>query len=385
MRYTSIDILRSLAIVVMVLVHFGENLSGWTPPFAGLGAPMFAYLSGVSWVLWSRGRLARGATDEEISRTTIRRGLFVFGVGILFNVIVWMPEDVFNWDVLTFVGSGLVFLEVARRMPRGVCWMIVVFVLTLAPVFREMAGYGAYWNDGAFDPGFALSDVVIGYLATGYFPIFPWLAFTLLGYLSADIVVEDGAGDGDGNGNGRASARRWLGFGAGLVAASFALDLIAATAGGLTERLLGGWSMFPASTPWTLRAIGVCLLLLVITHRLVDCGEFRVRHARFCGLVELFSRYSLTIYVVHHLVHLWPVWIMDIASGRDVTESWRQVMTTEWALALGVAYLVATWLVLRWLGPARRFGLESAMRWLCDENGTGGFSRPPINGTGDIS
>ena len=137
MRHASIDILRSVAIVVMVLVHFGENLSDWTPPFAGLGAPVFAYLSGVSWVLWSRGRLAKGATDEEISRTTIRRGLFVFGVGILFNVIVWMPEDVFNWDVLTFVGSGLLFLEVARRMPRAVCWMTFVIVLTAAPVFRH--------------------------------------------------------------------------------------------------------------------------------------------------------------------------------------------------------------------------------------------------------
>jgi hypothetical protein len=360
-RYTSIDILRSLAIVVMVLVHFGENLSGWTPPFAGLGAPMFAYLSGVSWVLWSRGRRAKGATEEEISRTTIRRGLFVFGVGILFNVLVWLPEDVFNWDVLTFVGSGLLFLDVARRMPRPVCWLVVVLVLAMAPVFREMADYDAYWSDGAFDPGFALSDVVIGYLATGYFPIFPWLAFTLMGSLSAGIVIDDGAGDA------RAAGRWWLGLGAVLVAASFAIDLIAAEMGGLTERLLGGWSMFPASTPWTLRAIGVCLLLLAITHRLVDHGDFQARHDRFSGLVELFSRYSLTIYVVHHLVHLWPVWIMDLASGRDVTESWRQVMPTGWALALGIAYLVATWLVLRWLGPSRRVGLESAMRWLCDE------------------
>ena len=199
MRHASIDILRSVAIVVMVLVHFGENLSDWTPPFAGLGAPVFAYLSGVSWVLWSRGRLAKGATDEEISRTTIRRGLFVFGVGILFNVIVWMPEDVFNWDVLTFVGSGLLFLEVARRMPRAVCWMTFVIVLTAAPVFREMVGYDDYWADHTFDPGFALSDVLIGYLATGYFPLFPWLAFTLLGYLSAEIVAGAGAETVDGS------------------------------------------------------------------------------------------------------------------------------------------------------------------------------------------
>ena len=376
MRHTSIDILRSMAIAVMVVVHFGENLSGWTPPFAGLGAPVFAYLSGVSWVLWWRGRLARGATDEEISRTTIRRGLFVFGVGVLFNVVVWMPEDVFNWDVLTFVGSGLLVLEVARRMPRPVVALMMVMVLIAAPLFREMADYPAYWNDDSFDPGFALSDVLIGYLATGYFPIFPWLAFTLLGYLSAGIVAgpvqerEERAADPRGRrgeaGNAIGSGR-WLAVGIGLLVGSAVLDGAAGVAGGTAERLLGGWTMFPAATPWTLRSLGMCLVLLVAAHWLADGPGFRSRHPRFSGLVELFSRYSLTIYVVHHVVHLWPVWIMDLASGRDVMDSWRSAMPTGWAIGLSVAYLILTWLVLRRVGPSRRYGLESLMRWLCDD------------------
>jgi len=372
-RYASVDILRSLAIVVMVLVHFGENLSDWTPPFAGLGAPVFAYLSGVSWVLWSQGRLARGATDEEISRTTIRRGLFVFGVGIMFNVIVWMPEDVFNWDVLTFVGSGLLFLEVARRMPRPVCWMTFAMVLIAAPVLREMVDYDAYWADHAFDPGFALSDVLIGYLATGYFPLFPWLAFTLLGYLSAEIVAGTGSDAGEGSASmppgarDRIRSRRWLGLGVAMIVLSVTLEVVAGSLGGRLGGILGGWTMFPASVPWTCRSLGMCLMLLVAVHHVVDRPTFRATHPGFSGLVEMFSRYSLTIYVVHHLVHLWPVWIMDAVEGREVTESWREVMPTGWAIGLSIAYLIATWLVLRWLGPSRRFGLESAMRWLCDE------------------
>jgi len=38
-RYVSIDILRTVAIVLMVVVHFMENLAGatWSP--AGNGAP----------------------------------------------------------------------------------------------------------------------------------------------------------------------------------------------------------------------------------------------------------------------------------------------------------------------------------------------------------
>ncbi len=41
MRYASIDILRTIALVVMVLVHFSDNLAGAVLPIAGFGAPLF--------------------------------------------------------------------------------------------------------------------------------------------------------------------------------------------------------------------------------------------------------------------------------------------------------------------------------------------------------
>ena len=65
MRYSSIDILRTFAIFVMVLVHFGENLSGYTSPFTGFGAPLFAFLSGVSYRLWMIGQESRGTEDRK--------------------------------------------------------------------------------------------------------------------------------------------------------------------------------------------------------------------------------------------------------------------------------------------------------------------------------
>lgn len=56
MRLVSIDILRSLAIITMVIIHFVENLSSfygadgstlgrvWLP--TGFAAPLFTFLSG---------------------------------------------------------------------------------------------------------------------------------------------------------------------------------------------------------------------------------------------------------------------------------------------------------------------------------------------------
>ena len=77
MRYSSIDILRTLSIVIMVLVHFCENLAGITPKVAGIGAPMFMFLSGVSYRLWLNGRTTRQLNSDSINKITTRRGLFL--------------------------------------------------------------------------------------------------------------------------------------------------------------------------------------------------------------------------------------------------------------------------------------------------------------------
>lgn len=182
MRYPSIDILRTFAICVMVLVHFGENLSGFHSPITGFGAPLFAFLAGVSYCLWSRAQTVRGKSESEISRISVRRALFVFGVGFAFNIFVWLPEDIFNWDVLTFIGASLLFLTVTRHLPLQVLTVISIASLLASPVLREIVDYAAYWQNDYFDPDMTLADVIIGFLVTGYFPLLPWIVFPLAGF-----------------------------------------------------------------------------------------------------------------------------------------------------------------------------------------------------------
>ncbi|MCA8988855.1 MAG: DUF1624 domain-containing protein, partial [Planctomycetaceae bacterium] len=174
MRYLSIDVLRMMAIFVMVLVHFAENLAGTILPIAGLGAPVFAFLSGCSYKLWLAGVERKQIPENEIFRISMRRGLFVFSVGLLFNVLVWFPEEIFNWDVLTFIGAALIFLNLTRRLPLQVLIAIAVVALLISPFLRAMADYNSYWQQLYFDPDMTLPDVVIGFLAVGYFPFFPW-------------------------------------------------------------------------------------------------------------------------------------------------------------------------------------------------------------------
>jgi len=68
-----------VAIFVMVWVHFVENLSGVIPSITGFGAPLFSFLAGVSYCLSIEQQRER-LSSEAISKISIRRGLFVFGV-----------------------------------------------------------------------------------------------------------------------------------------------------------------------------------------------------------------------------------------------------------------------------------------------------------------
>jgi uncharacterized membrane protein len=369
MRYSSIDILRTLAIQVMVFVHFSENLAGFTPPITGLGAPLFAILSGVSYFLWVRGQQARGRSDEEISKVSIRRGLFVFGVGIAFNVLVWLPEGTFNWDVLTLIGSALLVLNLVRNLPAAILIFIAAIVLLVSPALRIEADYPAFWENRYFEYDFTLSDVLSGYFVTGYFPIFPWLTFSLTGFATASLLFADADPEQEaGSDRPRQFPRTMLLsggalFGTGLVAyfiRPYLPDVIG-------QYFLGGWTMFPTTIEYALGMIGIDLILLGLLHYYVDLNPNVPERGPWLDVVKTFSQYSLTIYVLHHVVHIWPLWLYAVAKNHDdPTTYWANATTVPVALGLAAVFLVSCFFLMRWIGPDRRFGIEAWMRWLCD-------------------
>ena len=364
-RHASIDVLRAIAIALMVVVHFAENLAGWQgaagSAFAGVhrtwwlptgfAAPTFTFLAGLSYRLWLDLQRRRGRSEAAIAKGTIRRGLFLIGLGFAFNVLIWLPEDVFNWDILTLIGCGMLALEAARRMPDAVVLMAAALAIAVAPAMRVICSYSAYWTQGYFDYDFTFGDVALGWLVTGYFPIFPWLAYPLAGYALGPWHT--------------AGWRGVTRVGSGLVAAAVVLVLAwpslppAVTGGGVQA-----WTMFPASTAYVLGTLGGVVLALAALHRLLDGPVPRCR-----GLVDWaapLSRHSLSIYLAHHAVHVWPLWAVGMATSGEPTALWQVAMPVAWAIGLAAAFLVAAAVVCRWADRTRVPTAESLMRWLCD-------------------
>lgn len=359
MRYPSVDILRTVAIVVMVLVHFPENLSNYIPPFSGLGAPLFTFLSGVSYRLWLNGQEARGISDEQISKITIRRGLFVFGVGFAFNILIWLPEDTFNWDVLTFIGSAILLLNLLRRLPISISVLIAIISIVISPALRATAEYSSYWENGYFECDLTLTDVIIGYLATGYFPIFPWITFSLAGFITATLLFNPVQDE-------RPAIWQFTIFGTGLfLLAMIGLQIRSYAPAIISTHILSGWHMFPPSTEYVFATIGMAMFLFAVLHQFVDLNPKLCSDVSRFRVFKTFSRYAFTIYLLHHMVHLWPLWIYGYLMGGETTAYWQNAMPVTISIPLACLFLLVCYLVLRRINPDDRYGVEGWMRWLC--------------------
>jgi uncharacterized membrane protein len=365
-RLASIDVLRTIAIVLMTLVHFVENLAGswgvddgafiganrywWMP--TGFAAPTFTFLSGVSYRLWADAQRARGRPDAELSKITVRRGLFLILLGFVFNVLVWMPEDVFNWDILTLIGIATLALDVARRVPRAVTLTACGLIVSLAPPLRVLADYSTAWSSGFFEYDFVFGDVVLGCLVTGYFPVFPWLALPLAGFVAAPLIY-----------GGQPALRPFL-IGGSLIAAAAGL-MVARPLVPMqlvtTDRL---WSMFPPTTPYIFGTVGGVIVLAGLLHRFLDGSS--IGGSRLLRVAGAMSRHSLSLYILHHVAHVWPLWVVGFVTAGDATALWQVAMPVSTAIWWAVACLcVMAWLAERMDRPGS-LSAESLLRWLCE-------------------
>ena len=363
MRHGSIDVLRTVAIALMVLTHFLENLSGATWAPAGFGAPLFAFLVGVNFRIWTLSQEAKGATDDAIRRRAVRRGLFLFVLGFAFNVFVWLPEDTFNWDVLTMIGTAMVALAFARGLPAGLLAFVGSVVFVLAPFLRLQAEYDAHWVNGYFECETELPDVLIGYLATGYFPLFPWILFPLVGYLAGTVVFPDPR---DG-GTSPPSVRPLVRWGIVFILASAGLRILRPhLPDPVPTALVTGWTMFPASVEYVAGVLGAALLTFALLHVGIDRRGGLARFPALLSAARTMSQYSLTVYLLHHALHLWPLWIWGSLAGGDATQFWRNALP-EWAAVIlaGVCFVVCDAL-FREMSRREWPSVESAIRWICD-------------------
>lgn len=170
-RIWEIDVLRGLAIVLMVVFHlvvdlkdfYGaklEYLSGFWFWVGRSSALLFMLLSGVSTVL---------------GRRPLRRAVAVFTWGMVLTAITYLynPQTYIRFGILHLLGVSMVLGHCLRRVHPAIVTFLAFVFLALGQLSKTNAvSHSFFLPFGIIPKNFTSLD---------YYPIFPWTGVFLLG------------------------------------------------------------------------------------------------------------------------------------------------------------------------------------------------------------
>ena len=345
-RLTSLDALRGVAVLLMIEQHVGMWL--WRGPDEGLtrmdypilvafnaiggyGAPLFIGLAGV-------GSALMGASQREgLDTILVRRGLALMGFGLLLNLVTpsWFSWG--SWFALHLMGFSMALTPIWRRISVRALLGTMVVIMAATPVVQLWLGTPDHLDNARMRdlslPGGALRIA----LAEGQYPILPWMAVFLAGFVAGRWTRE-----------GRFVRIVWLGVAvlAATACCYLALVLLGSGAPAVLER---GFRIKLGFFPASLSVVGLMLALGMIG---IGVTLLTTRPAENHPLVVL-GRASLTIFLVH-------VWLFREASRP--MGLWSALGPVPTLATIGAFAVLCTIAARRWQQVGYRWGAEWLLR-----------------------
>lgn len=205
-RLPSIDVLRGLVMIIMLLGHirlFGMNLPYrpedieiaspalfFTRWFGHFSAPVFVALAGLSTALV----IQSGKSTKNVALILLCRGIWLILLEILVVNFVWTFElgNLIYLQIIWVIGAGMIIMSAFVYLSKSLIWFFALLIL-LGHNLSDMLPVNF------FDSGLALYNVLRGtgpidWFATELYveyPVLPWFAVMLLGYLAGDLYRLD--------------------------------------------------------------------------------------------------------------------------------------------------------------------------------------------------
>jgi uncharacterized membrane protein len=315
-RLAYIDWMRGLACVLMFQTHCynswlspearKSSLYGWSQLGGTLPAPIFIFLSGISFALVTERLREKGASRSAIFRTTILRGAEIFGLGLLFRVqefalgYRWVPwTDLLRVDVLNILGLSMMLMGVlcwlsssenasspaavlASSRDRGIAAALAtaaIVALATPPLWTTHRPSWLPWPLESYINGVHTFNQPQPWL----FPIFPWVAFAFAGLAVGFFLFTNFA-----------RRREALAFaalgGTGILAC--ALSVLFDTS---SIRLYAVYDYWHSGPNFLLMRCGILLMILSLVYAWCRWG---LAQKGFSPIIQL-GKTSLLIYWVH--------------------------------------------------------------------------------------
>ncbi len=382
-RLDSVDVLRALALIGMVICHYPIFLSSGegsamlyflTNHLLGgdFGASWFVFLVGLSQILSANKRAAgQGHDDSHV----IIRGTAIFILGLLFLLVIQGYEEMWDWDILTFIGFMTIFLLYCRRVPSWALLLLCAVVLFLTPMLRAFTDIAAFYGGKfvvvpwitdlfpniLFDPlkdyesGPTILDNITGFFLTGQFPLLPWIIYPLVGFVIGRRLTKN-----------RLSEDTPFLF---IIGVMFAfMGIFTAYAGSLTppffvqKEHITPLSFYPLSFSMNMFLLGVVLILFTLLWNIFDRQPDKdAKPGLFLTYCRQLSKYSLTIYITHFALFFIPLRLVKLATGKYYL---RELTSTSVALSLAILLMLLYYPILKFWDKA---GGKYSFEWLLNK------------------
>ena len=187
-RINAIDILRGVAIILMIQIHiyvFWTKMNytqfhGILIFLGSLPAPLFLLISGMSFQLMINKRIKEGLTKIEIFVDNVKRATFIFAfstfIPFLFGSILNLTfHSIIYWNLFQLVSFSMIifliipFLRINLRMTLYISLILLIFILEYVIIFYKVQS--------------------LYVLVEGVFPLISWANFYLFGMFFCDIFI----------------------------------------------------------------------------------------------------------------------------------------------------------------------------------------------------
>lgn len=193
-RDTTIDVIRGMAIFIMIGANMIPELLRGAPPFpfrlyGSFAAPIFIFLSGMM--------VSFTITKGKHSLIYFcKRSFSILIVGALIDVLITGIYPFITFDVLYLIGAAMPLTFLLKKLKIGFQYMIIILIFAVTPLLQNIIGYGQIpveipiliTDKNVLIP---LSTIIKQWIIDGWFPLFPWLGFTFLGSIAADIRLKN--------------------------------------------------------------------------------------------------------------------------------------------------------------------------------------------------
>jgi hypothetical protein len=94
--------------------------------------------------------------------------------------------------------------------------------------------------------------------------------------------------------------------------------------------------------------VGVILVLFWWLHRWLDMDRSSDGRG-WLTFFRTYSRYSLTVYILHHIVHVWPLYVAARLGGyRDIWHFYANAVPVPVAWILAIIFIAVLYGFLTW-------------------------------------